>query len=601
MKKNEKEFSLREQLSNLGYAFRFLWNTNKKLFIFRVLLIILKTLQVLVPIYLIRSILNELTIGRDIRKIILYASIMAVSAFIIKCTLERLERFDMIELARLETATREHLAESIMGLPYASLEDSEMQDMQWLASQHRFDSVLQYTSDIVSSLLTLISISVLVIMLNPLIIFVIIIGTVLRLYIGHFESILSYKYNNEHVKKIRINEYYKGVMSIPDFGEELRAANLENWIYDKTEANWRDDLLPLDCEFQKKKKVYQNLVAFVSVFQSIAVYGILAVQAVKGVMTVGDFSACLTVANTFSSAVMGIFGSYSNLMTNTSEYLRDYRRCLSNAEMQKIEIGNSHSQQAENTQLPMNVKIEFKNVSFKYPKTERMILKNINITIDSGESLSVIGPNGAGKTTFIKLLCRFYEPSEGEIFVNGRPAGDIPLAQYYQLLSAVFQDYSLFEFSIFENIAMDTTFDSKRMADCIDKCGLEDLMITLPHGGNTYLYKNFNLDGIELSGGEGQKIAIARAVYRKTPIIIFDEPTSSLDPNAEFEIYNRFHSLSENRTVIYVSHRLSSTRLTNKTAVFMDGNIVEYGTHEELMKKNGIYKVMFDTQAQYYK
>lgn len=596
-KKAEKKITIGEQFSNLGYAFRFLWNINKKLFILRTPLILLKTLQVLVPIYFIRLILNELTSGRDIRNVILFASIMAVSSFFINCLFTLLDRFDTIELSKLETATREHLAESIMGLSYSSLEDAEMQDLQWLASKNRFDAVLNYTSDLVSSLITLISVSTLIMMLNPLIFAFIITGSVLRLFIDRSKGTLSRRYNYERARKTRINEYYKGLMNIPDFGEEIRVSNLENWIYDKTESSWRDDLLPMDRAFHKTRLLYQDLIAFISVFQNIAVYGILAVQVVKSTMTVGDFSMYLTAASTFSSAITQLIQNYSKLITDTSEYLHDYRRCLSNVEkQQKVEIGNTYDEL-----LPENIRIEFKNVSFKYPKTERIILKNINITIESGESLSIIGPNGSGKTTFIKLLCRFYEPTEGEILVNGRSAGDIPLTQYYSYLSAVFQDYSLFEFSVFENIAMDTELDYNRMANCVSMSGLKSRIDTLPHGGNTNLYKNLYPDGIELSEGEGQKLAVARAIYRKTPVVIFDEPTSSLDPIAEYEIYHRFHCLSENRTVIYVSHRLSSTRFTDNTAVFMDGSIVEFGSHEELMKKSGIYKNMFDMQAQYYK
>lgn len=215
--------------------------------------------------------------------------------------------------------------------------------------------------------------------------------------------------------------------------------------------------------------------------------------------------------------------------------------------------------------------------------------------------MSIVGVNGAGKTTFVKLLCRFYEPTEGEIFVNGIPVKDIPLNEYYGLLGVVFQDFSLFNFTVRENISMSTKADEDRLRDAIVKCGLENRVETLPDGVDTYIYKEFDPDGIELSGGEGQKIAIARAVYRGAPIVIFDEPTSALDPIAEYDIYRNFHDLAENRTAIYISHRLSSTRFTDRTAVFANGTIAEYGTHDELMAiDGGIYKEMFAAQAKYY-
>ena len=231
-----------------------------------------------------------------------------------------------------------------------------------------------------------------------------------------------------------------------------------------------------------------------------------------------------------------------------------------------------------------------------------MILEHVNITVRQGETLSIVGVNGAGKTTFVRLLCRFYEPTAGEIFVNGIPAKDIALEDYYKLIGVVFQDFSLFSFTVAENIAMDTEPDTEKLDDAIVKCGLTERIKTLPRGVDTYIYKEFDPNGIELSGGEGQKVAIARAVYRDAPIIIFDEPTSALDPIAEYNIYRNFHELANGKTAIYISHRLSSTRFTDKIAVFANGTVSEYGTHDELMQTDdGIYRKMFSMQAKYYK
>lgn len=329
--------------------------------------------------------------------------------------------------------------------------------------------------------------------------------------------------------------------------------------------------------------------------QDILIYLILAVEVIYSSMTVGDFSMYLAAAGTFSGMIFGISGNCLNLMTQTAWYLKDYRHCLKVVERAKKEGGHTH------LGVPESVEIVFHDVSFKYPKTERMILEHINLTIRHGETLSVVGVNGAGKTTFVKLLCRFYEPTEGEIYVNGVPAHDIPLNEYYGLLSVVFQDFNLFQFKVSENIILGMEYDEMHLNETIRKCGLEHRIKTLPQGVNTYIHKTFDPDGIELSGGEGQKIAIARAVYRNTPIVIFDEPTSALDPLAEYDIYRNFHDLAENRTAIYISHRLSSTRFTDKTAVFSNGTIAEYGTHDELMQiKNGIYRGMFEVQAKYY-
>lgn len=291
---------------------------------------------------------------------------------------------------------------------------------------------------------------------------------------------------------------------------------------------------------------------------------------------------------------MGVAGCYFNLASHAWE-IQKYRECLTFAEKLRCKSGNVHLQKTG------NVKIEFKNLSFKYPNTDRFILKNINLTLEAGETLSIVGVNGAGKTTFVKLLCRFYEPTEGEILINGISANKIVLNEYYNLLSVVFQDYKLFPFTIHENISMNLQYDQKKMSSCVEKIGLQKRINDLPKNIDTMLFKEFDSEGIELSGGEGQKLAISRALYRDTPIVIFDEPTSALDPIAEYDIYKNFDKLADGRSAIYISHRLSSTRFTDKVAVFSDGYIAEYGSHSELMRiDNGIYRNMFEMQMHYY-
>lgn len=594
--KEANEGTLKEQFANLGFAYKFIWQRNKKLFLYRIPLLFIQSAQAIVPIFFVRAVLNELTIGRDIRKVILYASAMALTSFAIKMLDSFFHIWDSREREKLGFSVSKYLTESVMDMSYSTLEDPEMQDFIWLAMYNRFDHVLQLSTAVVGSLLTIFSIGTVVFTLNPVILGIIIASAVIRFLIDHYQRTLPHKYNDERKRLARMNSYYSFLMEDIGMGKEIRTNNLEDWVYDKTETSWKNDLFPLDSKFQQKLLAFQNATTIVGVIQDILIYLILAVEVIHSSMTVGDFSMYLTAAGTFSSLIVGVSANYSYLMIQTSWYLKYYRHCLSIAEKQKEDSGNTH------IEIPENVEIEFRDVSFKYPKTDRMILEHVNITIRRGETLSIVGVNGAGKTTFVKLLCRFYEPDEGEILVNGIPARDIPLNEYYGLLGVVFQDFSLFNFTVKENISMNTQADEDKLRDAILKCGLEKRVETLPNGVDTYIYKEFDPDGIELSGGEGQKIAIARAVYRGAPIVIFDEPTSALDPIAEYDIYRNFHDLAENRTAIYISHRLSSTRFTDKTAVFANNTIAEYGTHDELMQiDGGIYKDMFAMQAKYYK
>lgn len=593
--KEKVEGTLKEQYANLWFAYKFIWRANKKLFLYRIPLILIQSAQTVIPIFFVRAILNELTIGRDIRKVLFLAGGMALTAFVIKLLNGAFGLWDAREREKLRFNISKLLADSVMDMSYSSLEDPEMQNFVWLAMYNRFDNVIQNTTAVVGSFVTVFSISAVVFTLNPIILGIIAVSAVIRFFIDKYQRKLPHKYNDERKLVSRLNEYYEGLMSDTAAAKELRTNNLEDWIYQKTETSWWKDVFPVDTAFQQKLLALQGATGFIGVVQDILIYLILAIEVIHSSMTVGDFSMYLTAANTFSNLITGISANYSYLMIQTAWYLKEYRHCISIAEKQKTDGGKTH------IEIPENVEIEFRDVSFKYPKTDRMILEHVSITIKRGETLSIVGVNGAGKTTFVKLLCRFYEPTEGEIFVNGIPAKEIPLNEYYGLLGVVFQDFNIFQFKFSENISMDTEYDGERLADTVRRCGLEKRVDTLPNGVDTYLYKTFDPDGIELSGGEGQKIAIARAVYRGAPIVIFDEPTSALDPIAEYDIYRNFHDLAENRTAIYISHRLSSTRFTDRTAVFANGTIAEYGTHDELMAiDGGIYKEMFAAQAKYY-
>ncbi len=245
--------------------------------------------------------------------------------------------------------------------------------------------------------------------------------------------------------------------------------------------------------------------------------------------------------------------------------------------------------------------ISFRDVSFRYPGAKGYALKHISLDLKVGERLAVVGMNGSGKTTFIKLLCRLYDPTEGEIFMNDFNIRKYDYREYLDLFSVVFQDYTLLSLPLGNNIACAEKWDTAKAEKLIAEVGLEERYTEMPSRLNTPLYKHFDEDGVNVSGGEAQKIALARALYRDAPFIILDEPTAALDPIAESEIYSRFDSIVGDKTAIYISHRLSSCRFCDKIAVFDQGQIVQIGSHEELLSdKNGKYYELWHAQAKYY-
>ena len=244
--------------------------------------------------------------------------------------------------------------------------------------------------------------------------------------------------------------------------------------------------------------------------------------------------------------------------------------------------------------------VEFRDVSFKYPGNEAYALKNLNLKFSIGKRLAVVGMNGSGKTTMIKLLCRLYDPTEGEILLNGINIAKYDLAEYQSIFSVVFQDFKLFSLELGQVLAASVSYDSDRADECLRKAGFGERLDTMPDGVSTLLYKDYD-DGVEISGGEAQKIAMARALYKDAPFIVLDEPTAALDPISEFEVYSKFNEIIEDRTAVFISHRLSSCRFCDDIAVFHEGELIQRGGHDELLAaEDGKYHELWHAQAQYY-
>lgn len=245
--------------------------------------------------------------------------------------------------------------------------------------------------------------------------------------------------------------------------------------------------------------------------------------------------------------------------------------------------------------------VEFRDVSFKYPNTDTYVLKHVNLKFKVGEKLAVVGMNGSGKTTFIKLMCRLYDPTEGEILLNGVNIKKYDYNEYMSIFSVVFQDFRLFSFSLGQNVSASASYDREKVIECLKKAGFAERLNSLPNDLDTFLYKDIDAEGVEISGGEAQKLALARALYKNTPFIILDEPTAALDPISEYEVYSKFNEIAGTKTSIYISHRLASCRFCDKIAVFHEGEIIQIGIHEELLAdRRGKYYELWNAQAQYY-
>ncbi|MCL2548450.1 MAG: ABC transporter ATP-binding protein/permease [Symbiobacteriaceae bacterium] len=324
------------------------------------------------------------------------------------------------------------------------------------------------------------------------------------------------------------------------------------------------------------------------------IYLFVAVKALSGSIQVGDALLYIGAIQQFNN---GLNDLAKNLATvqQVAPYTLYYFRYLEHPDVMLRNDGP----------LPMQgddkLRFTFENVSFRYPGRDVYTLQNLNLTIDDSSHLGIVGVNGSGKTTFIKLLCRLYDPSEGRILLNGVDIREIEYEQYLRLFSVVFQDFTIFAYPVGENIAVSADYDKVEMWSVLEQAGLKDRVQSLPDQLNQFIYKNVDAKGIELSGGELQKVAIARALYRQAAVVILDEPTASLDPASEAEIYVNFANLVGNKTSIYISHRMSSCRFCDEILVFDDGQIIQRGNHETLVADcAGKYHQLWTAQAQYY-
>ena len=514
------------------------------------------------------------------------------------------------------------MGKKVMEIDFEKVEDPEVLDLKETAMQpiKQQGAIWRMVNGIVNSIshiITVIGLTGIICTMNPLIIVFILIIVIINFLLTKKVQIVQYEFYQKLIPINRHAEYYYGLSGDFSIGKDIRIYNLDKLIMKKIRG-FNDESISYFEDTFNKMGSYGGVSRIFIELQSLAVYGYIAYKVIKKAITVGEFTLYTSAAMKFGSSIGELFKIYAEL-TQMCRYLDHFMK-MESIEISKSRISkegtpkeNHHNKVINNIiyeEMSWDSKekekkfytIEFKNVYFKYPRANEYTLRDINITIENGEKLSVVGLNGAGKTTFIKLLCRLYEPTEGEILLNGVNILEYDYEEYMKLLSVVFQDFKLLAFTIKENIGLSQweAAADKEIEEVIEKAGFGEDLKKLNKGIYTSIYKVFDKEGIEFSGGQSQKLAIARAIYKNAPIVILDEPTAALDPFAEFEIYSKFNELVGHKTAIYISHRLSSCKFCDSIAVFNDGKIVEYGTHENLVKGNGLYKEMYTAQAQYY-
>ena len=555
-------------------------------------------LNMVLPMFLI----DELTGGRDVKKLILFGACIVANNVIMTFITDSLQKYRDVKDEWVQNVMVEKLGERIMNLEYSYLENTYYLDLKERAifavqNQSAIVAIITLIANTVQGVITLAGLMVILFTLGPVLMTAIAIGVVLMILIVKAASGTMVALMNRIIPINRIFGYYAGVAADKPAQKDLRLYHMDKLVTEKIRQSNETTCDEFDVA-NRKMGLANGANGVITEFISAFTYGYVGIRTISDMfgsrITLGSLTMYVSSAITFSSTIIQFGENLIGLWQN-SQFLVPYQEFMALKE-ETIEDGGVPMDDAVET-------LEFRNVSFTYPKAEKPVLKNVSFAVKKGEKISIVGLNGAGKSTLVKLICRMYKADSGEILVNGRDIYDYDYLSYMNVISAVFQDYKLFNFTIEENISCrESGADENRVNYLIDEVGMREKIDTLPEGIHSRFGKEYDEEGVELSGGQGQKIAIARALYKKASMVILDEPASALDPIAEAEIYEKFNSLVEDKTAIYISHRMSSSVFCDRILIIDGGTVSDFDTHENLMKKtDSLYYKLFTSQAENYK
>ena len=384
-------------------------------------------------------------------------------------------------------------------------------------------------------------------------------------------------------------EYFYKLSKNAEASKDIKLYGFSDYLV-KTAADFIYQIEHINAKYTKQSAAISGVRALLNLVRELVAYAYLTYLVLKNRLSVSDFIFCFGIITGFSNWIMNLVFSFMEIS-----------RCCTGCALYREFVEESVSEGKPEVDFGEVRSIEFSNVFFTYPASDTETIRNMSFKVNKGENIAIVGENGAGKTTAIKLLCGLYYPSEGDILINGRSSREFSSDSYFDLFSAVFQDYCFMPMTIAENITAEQSYDKERLFAAFDKAGITDKINSLSEKENTLMVKDVYKNAADFSGGEKQKLLLAKAVYKNAPVLILDEPTAALDPISENELYLKYNELTEDKISFFISHRLSSTRFCDRILFIKDGTVAESGTHEELMAKKGAYYRMYQTQSMYYR
>ncbi|MFA7099470.1 MAG: ABC transporter ATP-binding protein [Eubacteriales bacterium] len=578
--------------ASAAYVFKFIYRYEPVYLFWSSLTIIINSALPILYVYAPKLILESLTKGKAfaevVKIVLLYGGVLLSVNLCYAIFTSR----SALAADRFAKKLKFEIGGITMSLQLSALERASTAETVNLAKNaSEITETMSYLGGAASNVITIAGLGYLIARLDAVCLLSVLGVVALKSFFAFFQYRYTKKARLLASRNERVGNYLSGLAYFNHGAEkEIRVGNLQNWFMGKIKA-YRKEMVTLQYRNFANNAGFEALISVAAALQSLLVLGVLTENYLSGEIGIADFTMIFAAVTSLTSALSSLsdqISRYSRQMTNIS----DFKKLSSLREDDQDGIAG------DMTEIPPGEfgEIHFERVCFTYPGGDSPVLSDINIKIKKGEKLVIVEPNGAGKSTFIKLLCKFYKPTSGKITLNGIDIWSIPNSRYYPLISAVFQDFTNFAFTIGENIAFAENFDAGKASEVLRKLGMEGYADKT----DIYISRNFSPGGIEPSGGEGQKLAVARAVYKDSPLVILDEPTASLDVRAESEIYENFFNLAKNKTTIFISHRLACSKSADNIAVFESGKIAEYGSHGELMARGELYSEMYKKQSKPY-
>lgn len=587
-----------KNLKKLKMFFLLSWRISPSYIICLLLNTIISSGQIFINVILPKYLIDELTGNKDMERIILFGVLIVLSNLLFAFLANTMKRIMDVKNIYMNDMMNKAMSEKIMNVEFSYLENPYYLDLKERASfavtnQSSMRRLIESVASMSKNFVTITGLVAIMFTLSWILVVLLAVSILIALFIYKYFMNYQMKFFQELIPVNRKYGYYINLGFNDKLQKDIRLYNMNKMMTDKV-VHYNSEVNQWLCKYYEKQGRYLGLYGIINDLQGAISYGYVGLRVITDKLGprigLGSFTMYVSAAINFTKATTE-FGNNIISIIQVLGYLDPFMEFMSLPDEGQIGGDLIFEGDVET--------IEFKDVSFKYPGSDKFVLKDISFIIEKGEKISIVGLNGAGKTTLVKLICRLYRPTKGQILINGHDIFEYEHKSYMKEIAAVFQDYKLFNFTIEENITcQEVNKDSERAMELIEEVGLKDTIENLPDGIKSLFGKAYDERGIEMSGGESQKIAIARALYKDASLVILDEPTSALDPLAEAEIYENFNSLVGGKTALYISHRMSSSVFCDRILVIDGGSISDFDTHENLMKKeDSLYYKLYKAQA----